>query len=168
MQTETWEKVLGRKHALHHILEGKPSRCYFCNYCSELLCVLCGAYTKQELVTTLLPSTSPAQKKTFLGVSFGKDWFLKKQSLCHCLHDILLQNEATWAYLCSTAWENRDVAGYTHLHPVLKAVGCLTSCHGGCLMNIFWGRELENTGNRSIKSTFISILYVLKLRLYYC
>lgn len=28
--------------------------------------------------------------------------------LGHCLHDILLQNEAIWSYLCSTAWENRE------------------------------------------------------------
>lgn len=71
---------------------------------------------------------------------------------------ILFWNEAIWAYLCSTAWENRGIAGHTHLRPVLKAVGCLTSSHVGCLVSHFLGRELENSGNSSIKNTFISIL----------
>ena len=77
--------------------------------------------------------------------------------LCHCLRGVLFQNEAIWAYLCSTAWQNRGIAGHTHLRPVLKAVGCLTSSHVGCLVSHFLGRELENTGNSSIKKTSISI-----------
>lgn len=66
-----------------------------------------------------------------------------------------------WSYsglsLLYSLGKQRGIAGHTHLRPLLKAVGCLTSSHVGCLVSHFLGRELGNTGNSSIKNTFISI-----------
>lgn len=77
---------------------------------------------------------------------------------------ILFQTEAIWAYLCSTAWENRGIAGHMHLRPGLNTVGCLTSPHVGCLVSHFLGRELE----KHKEYIYQHALCVLKLRLYYC
>lgn len=164
MQTKKWKNVLRRNEAFHHLFESQTcsslSKCYFCIVLNNPL----SHYEAwQELIAVVLPSSSPAWKeKALLGVSFGEYHFPKQQSQIlssHCLRDILFQNKAIQAYLCSTALQQkteRDSWSYTSV-PLLEAVGCLTAPRAGCSLRHLLGRELESTGSSSIKKTSLSI-----------
>lgn len=143
------------------------SKCYFCNCCSKQFCVLHDSCTWQELITVFLLSHMFKRRRLFLefsvGLLFSQAAELTSVLAIACMI-ILFQTEGVCAYLCSTAWENRGIAGHTHLHPGLNTVGCLISPHVGCLVSHFLGRELEEN-----KEYFYQhVLCVLKLRLYYC
>lgn len=64
MQTKKWKNVLGRNQAFHHLFESKtcssPSKCYFCIVLNNSI----SRYEAwQELITVVLPSTSPVKRR---------------------------------------------------------------------------------------------------------
>lgn len=143
------------------------SKCYFCNCGSKQFCVLHDSCTWQELILVFFCLTCLKGENSSWTFLWGL--LLSQAAQLTCVFAIacmiiLFQTEAICAYLCSTAWENRGIAGHTHLRPGLNAVGCLTSPHVGCLVSHFLGRELE----KNKEYFYQHALCVLKLRLYYC
>lgn len=161
MQTKTWGDNLRRNQAPQHVFLQQMLLLQL--LFQTILCIAWFLKGVNRGVLFHLLKGENSSRSFLWGLLLSQAAELTSVFAIACMI-ILFQTEAIWAYLCSTAWENRGIAGHMHLRPGLNTVGCLTSPHVGCLVSHFLGRELE----KHKEYIYQHALCVLKLRLYYC